>query len=384
MVTRRTEILRFDRDDKLRVCRQSGWDARQLNQVSQITTLVKCSAHEVGFELAGIAPVRDLPELNHFPDWIEAGHAGEMKYLEARDEAGQLKRASLQSAAPWARSVIVCAINYNTAHPYSTQVENPERGWISRYAWSREDYHESVMRRLRVVEGSLRDATAAAMPALQTRCYVDTGPLIERVYAKYAGVGWIGKNTCILNQKLGSWLFLGVILTSLELEPDLPAPDRCGSCTRCIEACPTDALIAPYQLDSNKCISYLTIEKRGAIPEEMREGMGRHVFGCDICQDVCPWNRKAPSTTATEFQAREGLVNPALDWLAEMSAEEFREKFRGSPIRRTKRSGLRRNAAIAMGNSGNRSFIPVLEKLAADDDPVVAESAKWALLQCDS
>jgi len=179
-------------------------------------------------------------------------------------------------------------------------------------------------------------------------------------------------------------LFLGVILTSLELEPDLPAPDRCGSCTRCIEACPTDALIAPYQLDSNKCISYLTIEKRGAIPEEMREGMGRHVFGCDICQDVCPWNRKAPSTTATEFQAREGLVNPALDWLAEMSAEEFREKFRGSPIRRTKRSGLRRNAAIAMGNSGNRSFIPVLEKLAADDDPVLAESAKWALLQCDS
>jgi epoxyqueuosine reductase len=355
-----------------------------LNQVSQITTLVKCSAHEVGFELAGISPVRDLPELNHFPDWIEAGHAGEMKYLEARDEAGQLKRASLQSAAPWARSVIVCAINYNTAHPYSTQVENPERGWISRYAWSREDYHESVMRRLRVVEGSLRDATAAAMPTLQTRCYVDTGPLVERVYAKYAGVGWIGKNTCILNQKLGSWLFLGVILTSLELEPDLPAPDRCGSCTRCIEACPTDALIAPYQLDSNKCISYLTIEKRGAIPEEMREGMGRHVFGCDICQDVCPWNRKAPSTTATEFQAREGLVNPALDWLAEMSAEEFREKFRGSPIRRTKRSGLRRNAAIAMGNSGNRSFIPVLEKLAADDDPVLAESAKWALLQCDS
>ncbi len=365
-----------------------------MNQVSQIATLVKCSAHEVGFELAGIAPVRDLPELNHFPDWIEAGHAGEMKYLEARDEAGQLKRASLQSAAPWARSVIVCAINYNTAHPYSTQVDDPDRGWISRYAWSREDYHESVMRRLRMVETSLRDSIAKRRqdalaappetPALQTRCYVDTGPLVERVYAKYAGVGWIGKNTCILNQKLGSWLFLGVILTSLELAPDLPAPDRCGSCTRCIDACPTDALIAPYQLDSKKCISYLTIEKRGAIPEEMREGMGRHVFGCDICQDVCPWNRKSPTTTATEFQAREGLVNPALDWLAEMSAEEFREQFRGSPIRRTKRTGLRRNAAIAMGNSGDQRFIPVLEKLAADDDPVVVESANWALQQCDS
>jgi len=222
-------------------------------------------------------------------------------------------------------------------------------------------------------------ATCNETTPLQTRCYVDTGPLVERVYAKYAGVGWIGKNTCILNQKLGSWLFLGVILTSLELEPDLPAPDRCGSCTRCIEACPTDALIAPYQLDSNKCISYLTIEKRGAVPEEMCDGIGRHVFGCDICQDVCPWNRKAPSTSAAEFQPRQGLLNPALEWLAEMSAEEFREKFRGSPIRRTKRTGLRRNAVIAMGNSGDPRFISVLEKLAADHDSVVAESAHLSL-----
>jgi epoxyqueuosine reductase len=364
---------------------------RPLNRISQIMTLVKYAAHDAGFELAGIAPVRDFAELKHFPEWIEAGHAGEMKYMESRDQAGQLKRASLRSTAPWARSVIVCAMNYNTAYPYSTQIDDPERGWISRYAWSREDYHEAVLRRLRTVENSLRDAvgepghdtlaTADKMPALQTRCYVDTGPLLERVYAKYAGVGWIGKNTCILNQKLGSWLFLGVILTSLELEPDLPAPDRCGTCTRCIDACPTDAFIAPYQLDSNKCISYLTIEKRGAIPEEMRQGMGRHVFGCDICQDVCPWNRKAPSTTAAEFQPREGLVNPALEWIAEMSAEEFREKFRGSPIRRTKRTGLRRNAMIAMGNSGDPRLIPALEKLAADDDPVVAESARWGLGQ---
>jgi epoxyqueuosine reductase len=350
-----------------------------MKQISEITTLVKDAAREAGFELAGIAPVHDLPELNHFPNWIAAGHAGEMKYLEARDEAGELKRASLRSTAPWARSVIVCAINYNTAHPYSTQVNDSDRGWISRYAWSREDYHDAVMRRLRVVETGLRDRAASDTSALQTRCYVDTGPLVERVYAKYAGVGWIGKNTCILNQKLGSWLFLGVILTSLELAPDLPAPDRCGTCTRCIDACPTDALIAPYELDSNKCISYLTIEKRGPIPEDMREGIGRHVFGCDICQDVCPWNRKAPATNATEFQPREGLVNPALEWLAEMSTEEFRERFRGSPIRRTKRTGLRRNAAIAMGNSGNREFMPVLEKLATDDDSVVADSARWGL-----
>jgi epoxyqueuosine reductase len=365
--------------------------AHQLNQITKIADLVKQTAHHAGFELAGIAPIRDFAELKHFPEWIAAGHAGEMKYMESRDEAGQLKRASLRSAAPWARSVIVCAINYNTAHPYSTQVDDPERGWISRYAWSREDYHEAVMRRLRVVENSLRNAvgergqnalaTVGKTTPLQTGCYVDTGPLVERVYAKYAGVGWIGKNTCILNQKLGSWLFLGVILISLELEPDLPAPDRCGTCTRCIEACPTDALIAPYQLDSNKCISYLTIEKRGAIPEEMREGMGRHMFGCDICQDVCPWNRKAPATSTAEFQPREGLVNPALEWLAEISAEEFREKFRGSPIRRTKRTGLRRNAAIAMGNSGDPRFIPALERLAADDDPVVAASARWSIEQ---
>jgi epoxyqueuosine reductase len=191
-------------------------------------------------------------------------------------------------------------------------------------------------------------------------------------------VGWIGKNTCIINQQKGSWLFLGVILTSLELEPDLPAPDRCGTCTRCIEACPTEAILAPHQLDSNRCIAYLTIEKRGSIPEELRAGMGRHVFGCDICQDVCPWNRKAPATSALEFQPRPGLVNPALLWIAEMGAEEFRETFRGSPIRRTKHSGLRRNAAIAMGNSGNRDFVPMLDKLSEDEDESVAESARWA------
>jgi epoxyqueuosine reductase len=355
----------------------------ELNQTLQITELTKRAARDAGFDLIGIAPVRDFAELDHFPKWIADGHAGEMKYMEARDEMGRLKRASLRSAVPWARSVIVCAMNYNTAEPYSTQVRDPQRGWISRYAWSRDDYHDVVLRRLRIVESRLRQAfaTTGEMAALQTRCYVDTGPLVERVYAKYAGVGWIGNNTCILNQKLGSWLFLGVILTSLDLDPDLPAPDRCGSCTRCIEACPTDALIAPYQLDSNRCISYLTIEKRGTIPEEIRADMGRHVFGCDICQDVCPWNRKSPVTTAAEFQPREGLVNPALEWLAEITAEEFEEKFRRSPVRRTKRSGLRRNAVIAMGNSREQRFAPALERLADDDDVTVAEAARWAAQQ---
>jgi epoxyqueuosine reductase len=384
---------------------------------AEISDIVRKSAIDAGFELAGIAPITDPKELEYFPRWIAEGRAGEMKYLEARDDHGRLKRASLAHAAPWARSIVVCAINYNTSQPYSTHVSDRSRGWISRYAWSREDYHESVMRRLRQVETALWNAYAAHATTnatlaqarasadfasnpfssnpkrsgfhnedqLITRCYVDTGPIVERVVAKYAGIGWIGKNTCLINQKLGSWLFLGVILTSLDLvrnAASLPAPDRCGSCTRCIEACPTNALIAPYQLDSNKCISYLTIEKRGTIGDDsLRSGMGSQVFGCDICQDVCPWNRKAPATKAAGFQPRPELVNPELEWLAKITDEEYRVTFRGSPVRRAKRAGLRRNAVIAMGNSGDKKFLPSLEKLAQDEDEAVRESAAWAVRQ---
>ncbi|MGD0413836.1 MAG: tRNA epoxyqueuosine(34) reductase QueG [Terriglobales bacterium] len=368
-----------------------------------LPTRIKRCARDAGFDLCGIAPVRDFGELHVFPPWIADGKHGEMKYMEARDATGELKRASLARVAPWARSVVVCAINYNTAHPYSTQAqkEDASRGWISRYAWSREDYHDAVLHRLKQVEEDLRgllDSTGNG-PLATGHCFVDTGPLIERVFAKYAGVGWIGKNTCIINQQLGSWLFLGVILTSLDLTHNdlthndlagldltnhaltagLPAPDRCGTCTRCITACPTQAIVAPGELDARLCISYLTIEKRGEIPSELRAAMGRHVFGCDICQDVCPWNRKAPATTTPEFQPREGLVNPALDWLAEMEQEEFRKVFRGSPVKRAKLSGLRRNAVIAMGNSGDKEFVPTLKKLSEDSDPVVAEHARWAL-----
>jgi epoxyqueuosine reductase len=349
----------------------------RLSQLSHISQIIKDAARAAGFDLAGIAPVADFYELRKFEDWIAAGRAGDMKYLEARHDDGDLKRASLQKTFPWARSVVVCAINYNTAEPYSTTINTPGHGWISRYAWGKEDYHDAVMRRLREVEKEIRRADPSV--DLTTRCFVDTGPVVERIYAKYSGIGWTGKNTCLINQKIGSWLFLGVILTSLELTLDSPAPDRCGTCTRCIDACPTNAITAPYQLDSNLCISYLTIEKRGATPPEMRDGIGRHVFGCDICQDVCPWNRKASATGAEEFHPREGLVNPVLDWLAEMTEQEFRQTFRGSAVRRTKRSGLRRNAIIAMGNSGQTMFIPQLEKLASDDDEVVAESARWAL-----
>jgi epoxyqueuosine reductase len=351
-----------------------------VSHAATLAGLVKKAALDAGFDLAGIAPVREFGELTHFQEWIAAGRAGEMKYLEARNDAGELRRASLANSFPWARSVVVCAVNYNTDHAYSTEVTDPARGWISRYAWSREDYHESVLRRVREVEAKLKETADDDAP-IETRSYVDTGPVVERVYAKYAGVGWLGKNTCLINQQIGSWLFLGVIVTSMKLTPDIPTADRCGTCTRCIEACPTEALIAPYELDSNKCISYLTIEKRGAIPEELREGMGRQVFGCDICQDVCPWNRKARSSEKPEFQPREGLVNPALSWLAEISEEEFREKFRGSPVKRTKRSGLRRNALIAIGNSGNQSLAPIAERASHDPDPVIAEAAFWAKQQ---
>src|SRR2546423_1409160 len=348
-----------------------------MNPNGKFSALVKKAATDCGFDLSGIASVGEFEELAYFPQWIAAGRAGEMKYLESRNDAGELRRASLANNFPWARSVVVCAVNYNTAHPYSTDFNDPTRGWISRYAWSREDYHESVLRRVREVEAKLKQVANGDSP-IETRSYVDTGPIVERIYAKHAGVGWLGKNTCLINQQIGSWLFLGVIVTSLDLPADIPAADRCGTCTRCIDACPTQALIAPYELDSNKCISYLTIEKRGAIPEELRAGMGHQVFGCDICQDVCPWNRKAPSTDKPEFEPREGLVNPVLAWLAEISEEEFCEKFRSSPVKRAKHSGIRRNALIAIGNSGNRSHIPITERASDDPDPLISEVSLWA------
>jgi len=355
----------------------------------ELSRVAKQAAAEAGFDLAGIASVRteDFPELAAFTEWIESGHAGEMKYLEKRNESGELRRAALRNAAPWAKSVIVCALNYNADAPYSTQVCDPARGWISRYAWTPRDYHDLLLKRLERVETAVRACAAEHNLASETRCYVDTGPVVERVYAKYAGIGWIGKNTCIIHQKLGSWIFLGVVLTSLELAPDVPATDRCGSCTRCMDACPTEALIAPGKMDARRCIAYLTIEKRGEMPTEFRQAVGHHVFGCDICQDVCPWNTKpgnAPPANAPEFQPQEKLVHPELQWLARMDEEEFRAIFRGSPVKRAKYAGLKRNVAIAMGNSGNKDFLPELKRMAADPDPIVAEHARWALDQLSS
>jgi len=353
-------------------------------------------AQEAGFSKAGIASVPQPGEPGltdfetYFEDWIERGYAGEMEYLKRRDQDNRLLRSSLGIAVPWARSVIVCATNYNADAPRSIDPASPESAWIARYAWTGygsessqgpsppSDYHDVLLARLKKLEQRLQQE----LGPFPSRCYVDTGPLVERVYALYAGIGWIGKNTCILDQQLRTWFFLCVILTGLELPSaravTLPA-DRCGSCTRCLDACPTDALIAPYQMDASLCISYLTIEKRGPIPEPLRSQMGRQVFGCDICQDVCPWNRRAPLSTDPELAVRPELVNPALAWLAELDADSFRSWFRHSPVQRTKLGGLLRNVAIAMGNSGLAGYLPKLREWAAVADPVLAEAAQWAL-----
>jgi epoxyqueuosine reductase len=349
-----------------------------VSAISHIKEQLKLAALELGFDLAGVAGVADTPEHRFFPEWIAEHRAGEMKYLEARNEADELKRASLSNAVPWARSVVLCAVNYNADAPYSSHAGTPSQGWISRYAWPQRDYHDVVLKRLRTLEARLMDmCSERGVAAPRSWCYVDTGPVIERIFAKYAGIGWIGKNTCVLNEKLGSWLFLGVLLTSLELPPDLPTADHCGSCTRCIDACPTHAFPAPYQMDATKCIAYLTIELKGTVPEDLRPGIGRQVFGCDICQDVCPWNRHAPTASLPEFQPRPELVNPEMEWLAALNEEQFREVFRGSPVKRAKFGGLRRNVVIAMANSGDARFLPILQQLCNDPDAVVAEHARW-------
>lgn len=354
-------------------------------------------AVDAGFDVAGVAAVAGLTneveqlDAERFAAWVDTGRAGEMEYLKRRDEQGVLLRSGVQVAMPWARSIIVCALNYNAAAQSSIDKAESGTGWIGRYAWSGKDsgagsdallptdYHDELLGRLRRLEAALHTRQEC-----ETRCYVDTGPLVERSAAAKAGVGWIGKNTCVLNQHLGSWLLLGVIITSLPVSKGLSlqaAADRCGSCTRCIDACPTEALVAPRQMDASRCIAYLTIEKKGAIAEELREPMGRQVFGCDICQDVCPWNRRAPVAVKEGMLARPELVNPALEWLAGMDAAEFKRWFKGSPIERTRRKRLHRNVAIAMGNSGEEQFLPQLEAWGAGDDEVLAQSAAWAIEQ---
>jgi epoxyqueuosine reductase len=358
------------------------------------TAWIAETARSLGFDLCGVTAAEDFPELANMRDWLERGYAGEMNYLH------DPRRADLQAAMSGVRSVVVCGVNYNAAEKYSTEAadekcgeEEAPRGWISRYAWG-SDYHEVLWEKLNALVAEMRKRFPEPFEA---RASADTGPVQERVLAKHAGLGWIGKNTLLLNRKMGSWLFLGTILTDLELTPtvenknSLPA-DLCGTCTRCIEACPTDALVDPYVMDARRCIAYLTIELRGPIPLEFRESMGNHVFGCDICQDVCPWNRKSPRTEAKEFQARgggdagESLFHPELEWLANLSEAEYRQVFRGSAMKRAKWRGIVRNACNALGNAGLRRgtesgdrIAETLTRLAHSDDETISESARWGL-----
>ena len=368
------------------------------------TEWIVARAKSSGFDLCGVVRAEKFPELANNSQWLASGYAGEMNYLS------DPRRADPQSAMPGVQSIIVCLLNYNTAQPFSTDLRAPRndgepRGWISRYAWG-DDYHEVLQARLNALVEALRERVREPF---ESRAYVDTGPVQERVLAKYGGLGWLGKNTLLLNETLGSFFFLGVILTTLDLEPslasnELPPPDLCGNCRQCLDACPTQAFPEPYVLDARKCISYLTIELRGSVPESLREPIGNHVFGCDICQDVCPWNRRAPAMALPEFQPRafltqkqsqtgtnlpsseKTLLLPQLEWLAGLSELEFRELFRGSPIKRTKWRGLVRNACIALGNSAlerskpvHARIIKLLERLGSSPEHIVAESALWAL-----
>ena len=328
---------------------------------------IKQKARSLGFDLAGVAPLGPFPEAVFYPKWLENGYAGDMQYLE-RQKAAKMEP---RSVLPGARSVIVCAMNYNGAQPHTRY--DRLRAWISRYAWG-EDYHDTVKEKLLELAAWIERNSP-----LRTRAYVDTGPLLERVFAKYAGVGWFGKNTCIINQKVGSWLFLGCIVTDLEMPYDTPVPDRCGTCTRCIDSCPTGAILEPYVLDSRKCIAYTTIELRGEIPEKDRAGIGHHLFGCDICQDVCPWNRRAPHSSNPAFEPKEGLFWPAIDRLLDMDEAEWQRMIRGTAMKRAKIKGLVRNLMVVAGNSGSREYLSRLRRFLKHDDEHVRSHAQWAI-----
>jgi epoxyqueuosine reductase len=443
-----------------------------------LQALVKNRAREIGFDLVGIAPADAYEDLKFSREWVERGFGGEMGYLQ------NPKREDLRRILPSAQSVICVGMIYNAPLPYSVEMESrqeevsprgiadlnggsrkagaegkktsgrggeieakqveiqepvrrpkskasqlprdgahaPEangHAWISRYAWGT-DYHKIMRSKLE----ELRRAVKALAPGVETRVFVDTGPVVERAFARLAGIGWTGKNTCLINESKGSWFFLGVLITSLALEPDGAASDRCGTCTACLDACPTQALTEPYVMNATRCVAYLNIELKGAIPEEFRAAIGSNVVGCDICQDVCPWNggsretevriqnsggargklgfgRRAATTTLPEFQPMQvnveagfaqaesqapssecmtfSLFNPTIESLASLSEEDFRTIFQKSPIKRVKYRGWLRNLCVVMGNSGESRFLPRLQHFREHPDPIVREHAEWAI-----
>jgi epoxyqueuosine reductase len=399
----------------------------------ELGPVLKQRALAIGFDLVGIAPLVPGRDLEFSREWVRRGYSGEMRYL------ANPRRFDPRLVLPSAKSVVCAGLMYDVPLPHSTEVRSqksevrtetaaeparvsnlefpvsgiesrgsppaPPRAWISRYAWG-QDYHGIVRAKLE----KLRAAVEELAPGVETRAFVDTGPLVERAFARFSGLGWMGKNTCLINQAKGSWFFLGGMLTSLELGPDLPASDRCGSCTACLEACPTGALVEPYVMDARRCISYLTIELKGSIPEQFRSAVGANVFGCDTCQDVCPWNAKnriqEPGVRSQDSRFQPlvvgrqstianhpspapsaqppapdtfSLFNPPLEALASLTGEDFRRAFAHSPIKRVKYRGWLRNLCVAMGNSSEARFVTWLERAREHSDPVVREHATWAL-----
>jgi len=348
---------------------------RSVEGARRLTTAdVKGEAKAAGFDLCGVAPVTSFPELGFLGEWLSRGYAGEMHYLQRTAD----RRADVRTIMPSARSVISLGVVYNTDRPYSNQQSDPARAAIARYAWG-DDYHVVIEKRLAQLVDRLR---ALSDEEFEARAYVDTGPVQERVYAQYAGLGWIGKNTCLINEELGSWIFLSEIICSLPLEADAPGFDQCGSCARCLEACPTGALVDAGVLDSTRCLSYLTIELKGAIPEVYRPTIGNHAYGCDICQEVCPWNI-APSigkSSDEAWQPRPGLDDTRLVDLWNRSDDELRALLKSSAMKRAGVKRLRRNLAVALGNSVEPEAADALVDCGEETarDPLVSEHVAWA------
>jgi epoxyqueuosine reductase len=327
-------------------------------------------ARNIGFDSCRIARCNAPTHANSFREWLRDGAHGEMNYMQRGEE----KRCDPQKILPGARSIVVLSVNYFQGEAADLAAPTGRMGRIARYAWG-EDYHELIAAKLNRIDEFLRSSGG------QQKCYVDTGPVLERDYAAQAGIGWHGKSTMLIDQRLGTWFFLAELLTTLELPADEAVQDRCGTCSRCISACPTGAITAPYRLDARRCVSYLTIELKTAIPVELRPLMGNRIFGCDDCLDACPWNRFAKESRETVFRARRSTTGMSLREYLDLTDADFRALFKTSPIKRIKRRGFLRNVCVALGNVGDSSDLPALERAAADREPLIAEHAAWAIQQ---